>query len=68
MAKLWLLYFSFFFFFSLLIHHVEDVNRKGMDVFYCHLFFFTWDRLLVLDLYYISVDQFPFVTLFLKPV
>lgn len=53
--------FFFSFFFSLvllLIHHVEDVNQKGMDVFYCHLFV-IWDCLLVLDLYYISVDQFP---------
>ena len=47
-----------FFIFLLLIHHVEDVNRKGMDVFYLHLFV-IWDCLLVLDLYYISVDQFP---------
>lgn len=32
----------FFFFFLLLIHQVEDVNRKGMNVFYCHLFV-IWD-------------------------
>lgn len=59
MARLWVVVFSFSFsFFLLLIHHVEDVNRKGMDVFYLHLFV-IWDCLLVLDLYYISVDQFP---------
>lgn len=43
-----LFFFFFSHFFKLLIHQVEDVNRKGMDAFYCHLFV-IWDCLLVLD-------------------